>query len=217
MKNRLDSIDALRGFDMLFIMGLSPLIVAICALFPGGEDFWIAKQMNHVAWNGLAHHDTIFPLFLFISGMTFPFSLSKKKANGVEKGKIWLDVWRRALVLVLLGLVYGGLFNLDFANLRFPSVLGRIGLAWLGAAIIWMTVKKTGWRIGIAGALLIGYWVLHLFVAPDAPAGTDPCTKEGSLACYIDRVIMPNHLLSKGVYDPEGLVSTIPAIVTAAL
>jgi predicted acyltransferase len=120
-------------------------------------------------------------------------------------------------VLVLLGLVYGGLFNLDFANLRFPSVLGRIGLAWLGAAIIWMTVKKTGWRIGIAGALLIGYWVLHLFVAPDAPAGTDPCTKEGSLACYIDRVIMPNHLLSKGVYDPEGLVSTIPAIVTAML
>ena len=217
MKNRLDSIDALRGFDMLFIMGLSPLIVAICALFPGGEDFWIAKQMNHVAWNGLTHHDTIFPLFLFISGMTFPFSLSKKKANGVEKGKIWLDVWRRALMLVLLGLVYGGLFNLDFANLRFPSVLGRIGLAWLGAAIIWMTVKKTGWRIGIAGALLIGYWVLHLFVAPDAPAGTDPCTKEGSLACYIDRVIMPNHLLSKGVYDPEGLVSTIPAIVTAML
>lgn len=217
MEKRLDSIDALRGFDMFFIMGLTPLISLICGLFPGGENFWIAKQMEHVAWHGLTQHDTIFPLFLFISGMTFPFSLSRKKEKGISNGKIWLDVFRRALVLVFLGLVYGGLFRLDFAHQRIPSVLGRIGLAWLGAAIIWMTVKKTGWRVGIAAALLIGYWVLHLFVAPDAPAGADPCSKEGSMACYIDRVIMPNHLFSKGVYDPEGLAGTIPAIVTALL
>ena len=73
-QKRLLSIDALRGFDMLFIMGFAGLLVAICQLFPNGDSSWLARQMGHVDWDGLRHHDTIFPLFLFISGMTFPFS-----------------------------------------------------------------------------------------------------------------------------------------------
>ena len=67
---RLMSIDVLRGFDMLFIMGFSGLVVAICSLFPEGADCWLARTMSHVEWNGLAHHDTIFPLFLFLAGFT---------------------------------------------------------------------------------------------------------------------------------------------------
>lgn len=70
---RLLSLDALRGFDMMFIMGLSGIIVSICALFPDGDTSWLAMQMSHVKWEGFHHHDTIFALFLFISGMTFPF------------------------------------------------------------------------------------------------------------------------------------------------
>ncbi|MBR4756652.1 MAG: DUF5009 domain-containing protein [Bacteroidales bacterium] len=217
ISKRLDSIDALRGFDMLFIMGFASLVVSICSLFPGGDQSWLANQMHHVAWNGLAHHDTIFPLFLFISGMTFPFSMGRKVEAGVSKGKIWLDVLRRGLVLVLLGLVYSGLFNLKFATLRWPSVLGRIGLAWMFAAMIFLAVRKTAWRAVIAAALLIGYWVLHMFVAPGAAPGTDPVTVEGSWAAYIDRLLMPNHLYIAGKFDPEGLVSTLPAIVTAML
>ena len=81
---RLLSIDALRGFDMFFIMGFASLVIAICNLFPGGTDCWMARQMSHTSWNGLTHHDTIFPLFLFISGMTFPFSLQKSREKGLS-------------------------------------------------------------------------------------------------------------------------------------
>ncbi len=217
MEKRLESLDALRGFDMLFIMGLAGLIYSICCLFPGGSEFWLARQMEHVPWHGLAHHDTIFPLFLFIAGMTFPFSLAKKREKGVSNGKIWLSVIRRGLVLVFLGLVYQNFFQFHFKDLRFPSVLGRIGLAWMFAAMIWLAVKNNTWRAVIAAALLIGYWVLHMFPAPDAPAGADLFSKEGALSIWIDRMVMPGHLLQKGVYDPEGIAGTFPAAVTAML
>ena len=81
-KKRLLSIDTLRGMDMLLIMGLSTLIVSLCHLFPDGSDFWLARQMHHVEWNGLAIMDMVFPVFLFIAGLSFPFSY----ASQVEKG-----------------------------------------------------------------------------------------------------------------------------------
>ena len=112
------SLDALRGFDMLFIMGLSGLIIAICSLFPGGSDCWLAQTMNHVKWNGLAHHDTIFPLFLFIAGISFPFSYAKQVSNGLSNKNIYLKILKRFLILVALGVVYNGFFKLDFENLR---------------------------------------------------------------------------------------------------
>ena len=213
---RLLSIDALRGFDMLFIMGFSALIVSICALFPGGDQSWLARQMAHVDWNGLAHHDTIFPLFLFISGMTFPFSYAKRTAAGSPRGKIYWEVIRRGLVLCLLGLVYNGFFKLELSTLRLPSVLARIGLAWMFAALIYMNVKKVSWRIVIAGVLLLGYWALFALVAPDAP-GASPYSQEGAFVGYVDRQLIPDHLLSRGKFDPEGILSTLPAIVTAML
>lgn len=79
---RIASLDALRGFDMLFIAGLAYLIRAICCLFPGGESCWLEEQMHHVAWDGLTHHDTIFPLFIFIAGVSFPFSYAKQVSVG---------------------------------------------------------------------------------------------------------------------------------------
>ena len=214
---RLMSLDALRGFDMMFIMGLAGLIAAICALFPGGEDCALALQMKHVAWHGFRHHDTIFALFLFISGMTFPFSYAKKKSNGLSNGKIVLDIFRRMCVLVLLGLVYQGLLQFNFSTQRIPSVLGRIGVAWGIAAIIYcFTGPKVQW--GIAASILIGYFLLlRLTVAPDAPAGADCFSVEGNIAWYVDRVLMPDHIYKKGLGDPEGIIGTIPAIVTALL
>ena len=84
---RLASIDALRGFDMFFITGGSALISGLCIAFESPK-CWLATQMNHVAWTGFAHHDTIFPLFLFIAGMTFPFSLANKREKGIPEKKI---------------------------------------------------------------------------------------------------------------------------------
>ncbi len=214
---RLLSLDVLRGFDMMFIMGLAGIIASLCAAFPGGEDCWLATQMTHVDWVGFRHHDTIFALFLFISGMTFPFSLAKKQARGLSKGSIALDILRRGLTLFFLGLVYQGFFNFQFSTLRIPSVLGRIGIAWALAAFLYtFTGKKTQWTA--AAGILVGYFLLLRFtLAPDAPAGADPFSLEGNIVSYVDRLLIPDNIYKKGVYDPEGILSTLPAVVTALL
>lgn len=213
---RLLSLDALRGFDMMFIMGVSTIIERLCALFNGGENCWLARQMSHVPWNGLRHHDTIFPLFLFIAGIAFTYSYAKQVANGASKGRIHAKIFKRGLALFLLGLVYNGLFDLDFANLRFCSVLARIGFAWMFAALLFVNLKPKA-RIWISCIILVGYYLLIRFVgAPDYP-GADPLSMEGNLVGYIDRLVMKNHLYYKGVFDPEGILSILPAVVTAML
>lgn len=218
MKNqRLMSLDALRGFDMLFIMGFSGLVAKLCALSPGVVTDEIALQMGHVDWNGLAHHDTIFPLFLFLAGVSFPFSLANQRRLGATSWDIHKKILKRMLMLILFGLIYNGLFQLNFAELRCASVLARIGIAWAGAAILFVHFGLRT-RIVIAATILIGYGLLSKFVAaPDVPGG-DPLSMEGCLVGYIDRLLMPGRLLyNKGTFDPEGLFSALPAVVTAML
>ncbi len=216
-QKRLKSLDTLRGFDMMFIMGVATLIIQICSLFDGGADCWLARQMDHVEWNGWHHHDTIFPLFLFISGISFPFSYSAMLERGVSRGGIYAKIFRRAALLVLFGLICNGLFKLEWSDMRYPSVLARIGLAWMFAALLFINFKPSV-RIVIAAAILIGYRLLLMIPAPDAP-GLDPLSHDGNLVGYIDRLVMPNHLYryDGGNFDPEGILSTLPAIVTAML
>lgn len=213
---RLESLDALRGFDMLFIMGGSGLVVALCTVL-GMKDCWLAQQMVHVPWEGLKHHDTIFPLFLFIAGATFPFSYAKQVAKGVSRGRVLLQIAYRAAMLFLFGLVCNGLLGFKFDHLRVWSVLGRIGLAWAGASVLYVFLKdhlKT--RVGIAAGILLGYALLARFVvAPDFPA-EDPFSMKGCIVCWVDRVVTPNHTY-KELYDPEGLLGILPATVTAML
>ena len=212
---RLLSLDTLRGFDMLFIMGFAGLVAGLCRLWPGAFSDWLAAQMGHATWDGFFHHDTIFPLFLFIAGVSFPFSLAKQRTRGLTEKRITAKIIRRGLTLVLLGLVYNGLFQLHFDTLRIPSVLGRIGLAWMFAALIY---THAGCRLRIAaavGLLALYSLVLQYVPAPDAP-GAGPLTLEGNIVGYVDRSIMPAHLYLDG-FDPEGLLSTLPAIVTALL
>lgn len=214
---RLLSLDALRGFDMIFIIGGAGLIASLCGLFPDSPFAeWLAGQMHHVKWDGFAHHDTIFPLFLFIAGISFPFSLSKQRLAGVTNGTICLRVLRRMLVLFALGLVYNGLFRLQWDTLRLPSVLGRIGVAWGLAALmcVWLRPQVRAW---VSVALLVGYSLLLTIPAPDVAEGVGTLTKEGNIVGYIDRLLMPNHIYWRGVMDPEGVLSTLPAVVTAML
>ena len=214
---RLQSIDALRGFDMLFILGLAPLVSALCGVFPGGDGCWLDLQMSHVNWDGLRHHDTIFPLFLFISGITFPFSYAKQVAAGSSRGRIYRKIFIRALVLCLLGIVYNGCFAYGFSEIRLPSVLGRIGVAWMFAAIIFMNTGKISTRLAIIGAILVGYWAALRFIpVPDAPAGSGPFSFDGNLCGYIDRKLLPG-TLCYGSMDPEGVLSVVPAVATALL
>ncbi|MBR4171729.1 MAG: DUF5009 domain-containing protein [Kiritimatiellae bacterium] len=215
-EKRLYSLDVLRGADMFFIMGGALLIRRLC-IWVGASDCWLAKQMVHVNWIGFAQHDTIFPLFLFIAGVAWPFSYAAQREKGRSNGMIALRVLKRAALLVFLGLVYSGFFNFDFAHLRFPSVLARIGLGWAGAALLYIAVRKAWIRGVIAVLFSVGYWaILRFLIAPDAPVGADSFSLAGNYAGWIDRVVFgKNHLYT--ISDPEGLISTISGVVTAML
>ncbi len=213
---RLQSLDVLRGFDMLFIMGFAGLVTSLCALAPGSWTDALSGLMKHADWHGLTHHDTIFPLFLFIAGVSFPYSLSKQRAANHSEIQISARIVRRGITLVLLGMVCNGFFKLNFEELRIASVLGRIGLAWMFAALIYMWFGR---RTAIIAAItiLVGYFLLLEFVpSPDAAAGSDPYAFESCLAGWVDRQWLPGYLLYKSL-DPEGLLSTIPAIATALI
>ena len=162
----------------------------------------------------MTHHDTIFPLFLFIAGISFPFSLEKQREQGKSESDIYKRIVRRGITLVLLGCVYNGLLQFDFANLRCASVLARIGLGWMFAALLFVDFR-TSVRAWIAGVILVGYWVWIAFIpVPGAEAG--PFTLEGNWVGYVDRLLLPGRL-HQGFFDPEGLLSTLPGIVTAML
>ena len=210
---RLMSLDTLRGLDMFFLMGFAVLVTNITKFWPDSSVAQsIAAQMDHVQWNGLADHDTIFPVFLFIAGISFPFSLAKQRERGHTEGQILYKTIKRGIVLVLLGAMYNGFFDLDFANLRIASVLGRIGLAWMFSALLFMKFKTKVLAV-IAPVILIGYWLAMWLI----PGGPDPFSYENNLVGVIDRAILPGHLYENGFFDPEGLFSTLPAIVTAML
>ena len=212
---RLYSLDALRGFGMFWIMGGESIFIGLASLTGWPVLKWWAEQLDHVPWHGFHFYDMIFPLFLFIAGISFPYSIAKRLSADKSKLLLYRHVIIRGLTLVLLGIVYNNAVRFDFGALRYGSVLGRIGLAWMFAAIIFMNTKLN-WRIVWCIGLLIGYWLLLLLFPAHDPGSTDIFSREGNLASYIDRMIMPGKLYL-GNHDPEGFLSTIPAISTALL
>ncbi|MDI9858302.1 acyltransferase family protein [Flectobacillus roseus] len=222
---RLISLDALRGFDMFWIMSGEHIIHALAETthIPAFE--WMSEQLHHTAWDGITFYDMIFPLFLFIAGASMPFSMQKKvnEASVAEayelpfniKKPLYWSMLKRTITLIFLGLVVNGLFKWNgYEQTRMASVLGRIGLAWFFAGLIYLnanTQKQVYWFVFI----LILYWALMKLV-PVPGFGAGVLTKEGSLESYIDRLLLPGRLHSK-VFDPEGLLSTLPAIGTALL
>jgi predicted acyltransferase len=212
---RLFSLDALRGFDMFWIIGGSRIFHEITEVHD--TPFWntISGQFNHPDWHGFAAYDLIFPLFLFMAGVSTPYSLGKQIKKGASKNDLLLRVIKRGLILVLLGVIYNnGLKIIPIEEIRFASVLGRIGLAYMFANIIYLYTEQRGQIIWFI-SLLLGYWLLLLFgSAPGFPRGT--LSMEGNIVSYIDSILVPGRLYL-GIHDPEGLVATIPAIGTALL
>lgn len=129
-KGRLYSLDALRGFDMFWIMGGGSIFQTIANVT--GSPFWegVAVQLEHPAWNGFHFYDLIFPLFLFMAGVSTPYSVGREIEKGKSRSQLLLRVIKRGLILVLLGIIYNnGLQIQPVSQIRFGSVLGRIGLA----------------------------------------------------------------------------------------
>src|SRR5690606_2420295 len=212
---RLYSLDALRGFDMFWIMGAEEIFHNMSEIT--GAPFWnaLSDQFTHPAWNGFHAYDLIFPLFLFLAGVATPYSIGKQLENGKSRKELLYKVVKRGLILVLLGVVHNnGLKLLPFSEIRFGSVLGRIGLAYMFANIIYLYTKQRGQYIWF-GALLLGYWLMLMFAsAPGFSIGN--LTMQGNFVSYFDRLFLPGKLYL-GIHDPEGLLATIPAIGTALL
>jgi predicted acyltransferase len=179
----------------------------------------IYPPLGHARWHGWTPTDLVFPFFLFITGITTWISLEGRRSRGASERDIVLQILRRGGLIILLGLMVSAFpFTPDrLATLRIPGVLQRIGVAYILSALICLrtTLRQ---QIVVAAALLLGYWALMTLVpVPGYGAGVLD-RPEATLAAYTDRLLLDGHLWAQTkTWDPEGPLSTIPAIVTAML
>ncbi len=211
---RLWSLDTLRGFDMFWIIGGSSIFHHIARNTDWGWADAMNKQLEHVDWEGLQAMDMVFPLFMFISGVAIPYAQGSRRQKGASKTDIVRKVVIRAIVLVLLGWVCNYILNFKFAEMRWPSVLGQIGIAYLFASLIVLYTKSFMSRMAWLFGILIGYAAIQLFV-PVPGVGAGVLTPEGCINGYIDRMLLPGNLYGKvdGVqmFDPEGILCVVSA------
>jgi predicted acyltransferase len=212
---RLLSLDTLRGFDMFWISGGEDLIHVLAKATGWSWAIALGIQFRHVEWHGFVAYDLIFPLFLFLAGVSTPFSVGSRLEKGADRTDLLKKAVSRGLILFFLGVIYNnGIFQTAWEEMRYGSVLGRIGLAGMFAQIIYIycgSKAQWGWFFG----LLIGYWLFMAFY-PVPGCGAGLFTMECNPASYWDTILMPGRLYQV-IHDPEGFVSTIPAISTALL
>ncbi|HNQ88338.1 MAG TPA: DUF5009 domain-containing protein [Verrucomicrobiota bacterium] len=210
---RLLSLDALRGFDMFWIVGADAVVRAWAKTTSWGPAQVAARQVDHADWAGFRFYDLIFPLFVFVVGVSLVFSLSRWVERGGGGGAV-RRVVQRFLLLYLLGIVYYGGVSESWERIRLLGVLQRIGLAYLAAGLLFLFC---GWRVRLAvtAGLLIGYWALMTFV-PVPGVGAGDIAEGRNLANWIDQQYLPWRKWD-GTHDPEGLLSTLPAIATCLL
>lgn len=186
---RLLSLDALRGFDMVWLIGLAAVVRKLCASWPGGADCWLAVQMHHAPWFGFTFYDLIFPLFLFMAGVSFPFSYASQVRKGVPPLKIHLRLLKRLLVLAALQMVQSGALWFDPEKYTYPSVLIRIALPWFLAALVYIHCRPKA-RVGIAVGVLAAFWaVLAFWPSPIGAPGADNYAKTGNIIDWFDRFL----------------------------
>ena len=213
---RLLSIDTLRGFDMLMIAGAGAFISLLHGKTAWGWVDALALQFEHPPWNGFTFYDFIFPLFLFIAGLSLPFSLNKGLALGLSKNDLYKKALKRMLILIALGILYKNapIPFLEPSKIRVVSVLGRIGLAGFVTTVLYLNFDFTKRIFWIAGFLLFYYAALFLIPVPGYGAGD--LSFEGNLTGWIDRTFLPGRLL-QGTYDELGLFTQIPALCLTIL
>ena len=212
---RIVSIDALRGFDMFWIIGGGWFIHRLLTWLDNPVSRVLERQLLHSEWDGFTFEDLIFPLFLFIVGVCMPFSVTKRLERGDSRGGLYRHILLRTLILLLLGLVYNGILGFNFDSMRYAGVLQRIALCYFLAALIMMNTGIRGQALWAAG-ILIGYWIV-MKVVPVPGYGAGVLTPEGNLAAYIDRLCLPGRFCCYRHGDNEGLLSTIPAVSTVLL
>ena len=187
---RIVSIDALRGFDMFWIAGGGPFVMACFKLFANPLPTWLERQFDHVPWIGFVAWDLIMPLFLFIVGVAMPFSIGKRVERGDSRRSIYGKVIYRVVVLWILGMIaQGHLLAFDSHNLQlYSNTLQAIAAGYLISAIALVELPVRGQAV-LVGALLVVFWALMRFV-PVPGHGAGVFTPDGNLAMWIDNVLL---------------------------
>jgi predicted acyltransferase len=204
MKDRLVSLDVFRGLT----------IASMILVNNPGAGATTYAPLLHAAWDGWTFTDTVFPFFLWIAGVAMTFSFAKRAANpAAAKGPLMLHSLKRAASIFAVGLLLNGFPYFDLSTLRIPGVLQRIAVCYLIAAAILLYTGVRGCAVAIP-ALFAVYWVLMTLV-PVPGFGPGVLTREGNFSGYVDRIFLTGHMYSQTkTWDPEGIVSTLPAIAS---
>ena len=201
--SRLVSLDAFRGLTIASMILVNN---------PGSWNN-IYPQLEHAPWNGWTFTDTIFPFFLWIVGVSITLSTAKRIEQGADRRKLLLHIVRRAVLIYAFGFFLAGFPYFHLAHIRFLGVLPRIAICYFVAAALFVS---TGWRSQIAAIVILccAYWLL-LTLYPVPGVGPGHLGPEANFARYVDSLVLTGHMWSKTKYwDPEGVVSTLPAIAT---
>jgi predicted acyltransferase len=225
---RLMSIDALRGMDMFFIAGMEEVFEALSKMFPMSPS--LNDRLQHAPWAGFHSYDLIFPLFAFIIGTSLVFSLSKSIATD-GKGVTTRKLLKRSFILFILGVLYYEGIGGGLQHVRILGVLQRLALCYCGAGLsfVWLAQpnqsdqRKVGrgvltapFRlIALTASLLVGYWAMLTFI-PVPGFGAGDFTECHNLTNWLDKMYLPLRKWD-GDHDPEGLLSTFPAIASSLL
>ena len=210
---RLVSLDALRGFDMCWILGLGEVMNALLIGVPGQMSRGISSQLEHVDWAGFRAFDLIFPLFLFVAGASMAIALPRRLMRE-SKLKVARHLIVRAMILFALGLLYSGGLENGWEKVRWLGVLQRIGIASAAAGLLSLCLGWRGLTVTVISLLGAYYALLSLVHVPGIGAGD--FTEGRNFTNYIDSIWLPGSKYD-GDHDPEGLLSTLPAIVTALI
>jgi predicted acyltransferase len=206
---RLVSLDVMRGITVAFMI-----------LVNNDGDPHSYWPLLHARWNGWTPTDLVFPTFLFLMGTSLVLSFESRMARGVSKASLLLHSIRRSLLLFLLGLVVNGFPFFPLATLRIYGVLQRIAICFLLASLFYLWDRRPATKIIAVAFVLLGYWALMRWIPVPGfglPGRDVPfLDRSGNLVSYVDRRLFPHHLYPD-VYDPEGLLSSIPALATTLL
>lgn len=242
MVQRLLSVDALRGFDMFWIIGADALVQALNRMSPTSCIHTLATQLEHAEWEGFRFYDLIFPLFLFIVGVSIVLSMDRLLATAGRKGAL-LRIVRRSLLLLVLGIFYYGGVTRAWPDVQLAGVLPRIALCYFCVATLYVWLPRKA-LVGVAALCLAGYWALLMFVpfpdvrlehgkigknetpakaqTPEVLLANVSTTVRGTfeeghnLTHYVDFRWLPGRKRNL-YYTNEGLLNTIPAVATTLL
>jgi len=203
-KGRLRSLDAFRGATI-------GLMVIVNTAGDESHTYW---PLQHAEWHGWTPTDVVFPSFLWIVGVAITLSLGKRLASGAPRGRLMLQVLRRAAILYCLGLFLYGFPEFNLHTLRLLGVLQRIAICYAAASAIYLWSGVRGQIAWIVG-LLVSYWAIMMLV-PVPGYGAGNLDVERNLAHYVDYHVLGSHnYVHTKTWDPEGIVSTLPALATA--